>query len=93
MIGSQPLIGSQAMPMLVPISAPGPLPPIVPSVPGSAQLLANVEMAEDRLRQFNIMYEEQRKALLTEEAQAISNYTQIVGDLPIRAVAPACGHL
>ena len=81
------------MPMLVPILAPAPLPPIVPSVPGSAQLLANVELAEERLRQFNIMYEEQRRALLTDEADAVSNYRRVVGDLSIRALAPVNGHM
>jgi hypothetical protein len=93
MIGSQPLIGSQPMQMLVPISAPAPLPPVLPSMPSSAQLLANVELAEERLRQFNIMYEEQRKALLTNEEDAVSNYRHFVGDLPIRAIAPVNGYM
>ena len=96
MIGSQELIGAQPMPMLVPASLPVPttLPPILPTVPGcgaEAQLLANVELAEQHLREFNIMFEEQRNKLLFEEDTAMANYHRHVGSLPIRPVGPVNG--
>ena len=96
MIGSQELFGAQPMPMLLPASLPVPttLPPILPPVPGcaaEAQLLANVELAEQHLREFNIMFEEQRNKLLFEEDTALANYQRNVGSLPTRPVGPVNG--
>lgn len=92
MIGSQPLMGSQPLPMLVPIASAGiSLPPVMPTLPGTAaeaQLLANVELAEQRLREFDIMYDEQRRSLLGNEDAALNDYKRAVGSLPVRTVAP-----
>ena len=60
-VGTQPMLepiggafaGTQAM--LVPMAAPAPLPPVLPTLRGSAaevELLANVELAEQRLWEF-----------------------------------------
>ena len=95
-VGTQPMLepasGAYAgiQPMLVPMSAPAPLPPVLPALRGSAaevELLANVELAEQRLREFNIMYDEQRQNLLREEQGALDDYRRVVGVLPIRPVA------
>ena len=95
-VGTQPMLepisGAYAgiQPMLVPMSAPAPLPPALPALRGSAaevDLLANVELAEQRLREFNIMYDEQRQKLLSDEQGALDNYRRVVGVLPIRPVA------
>ncbi|CAK0770566.1 hypothetical protein CVIRNUC_003780 [Coccomyxa viridis] len=96
MIGSQELFGAQPMPMLLPASLPVPttLPPILPPVPGcaaEAQLLANVELAEQHLREFNIMFEEQRNKLLFEEDTALADYQRNIGSLPTRPVGPVNG--
>ena len=79
------ILGSQAM--LVPMLAPAPLPPVLPALRGSAaesQLLANVELAERRLWEFNIMFDEQRQKLLSDEQGALASYRQVAGNLAIR---------
>ena len=92
-VGTQPMLeppsaaflGTQQM--LVPLLAPATLPPILPALRGSAaesQLLANVELAEQRLWEFNIMFDEQRRKLLSDEQGAVDNYRRVVGDLPNR---------
>lgn len=82
--------------MLLPPSAPVPttLPPILttlPSCAAEAQLLANVELAEQHLREFNIMFEEQRGKLLYDKDTALADYQRHVGSLPIRPVGPVIG--
>ena len=97
-VGTQPMLtpssgafaGTQAM--LVPMAAPAPLPPVLPTLRGSAaevELLANVELAEQRLWEFNIMYDEQRKKLLNDEQGAVDTYRRVVGNLPIRPDGPS----
>ena len=96
-VGTQPMLepisgafaGTQAM--LVPMAAPAPLPPILPALRGSAaevELLANVELAEQRLWEFNIMYDEQRQKLQNAEQGALDSYRHVVGELPDRPLGP-----
>ncbi|CAL5220041.1 g1988 [Coccomyxa viridis] len=97
-VGTQPMLepiggafaGTQAM--LVPMAAPAPLPPVLPTLRGSAaevELLANVELAEQRLWEFNVMYDEQRQKLLNEEQGALDIYRCSVGDVPTRPLPSA----
>ena len=97
-VGTQPMLepiggafaGTQAM--MVPMAAPAPLPPVLPTLRGSAaevELLANVELAEQRLWEFNVMYDEQRQKLLNEEQGALDIYRRVVGNLPNRPVGPS----
>ncbi len=76
------------MPMLVPVSAPVLLPPILPALVGSAaelDLLDNVKLAEQRLREVNITYDEQ----LTEEDDAVNKHRRVSADLPMQPVGVA----
>lgn len=96
-VGTQPMLEpisnvfAVSAQMLVPMAVPAPLPPVLPALRGSAaevELLANVELAEQRLMEFNIMYDEQRQKLLSEEQGALDSYRQVVGVLPDRPVVP-----
>ena len=91
-IVSQPLIGSQPMPMLVPVPAPVLLPPILPALLGSAaepDLLDNVKLAEQCLREVNITFDEQRREQLTDEDDAVNKHRPVPGDVPMQPVGVA----